>query len=168
MRARIRNPQTGAPSRTFDVLARIDGLIDVPAQLPRPVCVRLYAELADGTWHLCQVQRAHVWDQEIEKVSFAPFSRRTFVRAAIALDRSLRARHFSVPRTRDFWRGLRGVYQEYRARAAPPTLPPATIGPEQSVHSAAANPRRLVLVTHNLSREGAPLFLLELARHLAI
>lgn len=147
---------------------RIDGLIDVPAQLPGPLCVRIYAELEDGSWHLCHVQRTHTWDQEEEKAAFAPFSRMAFARACLAVDRACHARGIAVPRNRALWRGLWGVYGEYRARALPRTAgragPPA---PDVPATRPAARLQHVTLITHNLGREGAPLFLLEFARHLA-
>lgn len=147
---------------------RIDGLIDVPAQLPNPLCVRIYAELADGTWHLCHVQRTHAWEQEQEKAPFAPFSRMTFGRACLALDRACRARGMAVRRDRTLWRGIHGVYQEYHARAlrAKPgqAAQPGAVPP----FAASSTPlQQVALITHNLGLEGAPLFLFEFARHLA-
>jgi glycosyltransferase involved in cell wall biosynthesis len=144
---------------------RVDGLIDVPAQLPDPICVRIYAELDDGSWHLCHVQRVHTWDQENEKASFARFRYRTFVSAALALDRAGRARGFAIPRTRDLWRGLHGVYREFRSRA--PRMRASAPATPAALASGGATPRHVTLISHNLGREGAPLFLFEFARHLA-
>jgi glycosyltransferase involved in cell wall biosynthesis len=146
---------------------RIDGLIDVPAQLPNPLCVRIYAELDDGSWHLCHVQRMHTWEQEQEKVPFMEFSRLAFARTVLALDCACRARGFAISRTGDLWRGIRGVYQEYHARARPPQATPAA-SPALPAGPAAASRLGLVtLITHNLGLEGAPLFLFEYARQLA-
>lgn len=145
---------------------RIDGLIDVPAQLPNPICVRLFAQLADETWHLCHVQRVHTWNQEHEKQDFAPFSRLTFLRAVRTLDRACRAHGFTIAHDRAWLRGVSGVYQEYRDRAARPGLRPAPQSGPPAV-SGTTPPRQVTLITHNLGREGAPLFLFELARHLA-
>lgn len=146
---------------------RIDGLIDVPAQLPNPLCVRIYAELADGTWHLCHVQRTHAWDQEQEKAPFVSFSRITFGRACLALDRACRVRGLVVQRDRTLWRGIHGVYREYHARAL--RAKPGPTQPDAIPHPAASSPHlpQVALITHNLGLEGAPLFLFEFARHLA-
>jgi glycosyltransferase involved in cell wall biosynthesis len=142
----------------------VGGLIDVPAQLPMPLCIRVYAELANGTWHLCQVQRTSVWDQEQEKAPFAAFSRVTFARAVLALRRACRERGLAVPLERALADGVRGVYEEYRTRALPETTGAAPAAPAPADLTEAPPPRHVVLVTHNLSYEGAPLFLLELAR----
>lgn len=147
---------------------RIDGLIDVPAQLPAPLCVRIYAELEDGSWHLCQVQRVRTWDQEAEKIPLVAYHPLTFLQRARALHRHCRAHGFDVPRTRDFWRGLRQAHAEYRLRARPaasPAADPVAIGRfNRPAADATPTPRRIVLFTHNLAHEGAPLFLVELAR----
>lgn len=146
---------------------RIDGLIDVPAQLPNPVCVRLFAQLEDESWHLCHVQRVQTWDQEHEKQDFAPFSLRTFVGAVRALSRAGRPRGFTIAHDRTWWRGVHGVYQEYRDRTARSKSSPSA--PATAPARTGAKPlRNLTLVTHNLGREGAPLFLFELARHLTV
>jgi glycosyltransferase involved in cell wall biosynthesis len=145
---------------------RIDGLIDIPAQLPNPLCVRLYAELADGQWHLCHVQRTHAWDQEQEKAPFAPFSWITFVHTVLALQRACRDCGLALLGRRDLWRGIHGVYQEYRARALP-ARPQLTTGASAPAPQPAPRPARVTLITHNLGLEGAPLFLCEFARHLA-
>lgn len=144
---------------------RIDGLIDIPVQLPNPLCVRIYAELADGSWHLCQVQRLHSWDQETEKQPLAPFRLSTYLRAVRALDQACRTRGFRVPWTRPFWRGLRSALTEYRLRARPRRTAASAADPAPPAATAA--PAAATLFTHNLAREGAPLFLLELVRHYA-
>jgi glycosyltransferase involved in cell wall biosynthesis len=144
---------------------RIDGLIDVPAQLPNPLCVRIYAELADGRWHLCHVQRTHTWDQEQEKIPYATSTRDDFGRACLALDRAARARNIAVPRSSALWRGIRGVYQEFQDRERRDDAGPAPVVPTRP--ALASRLSHATLITHNLGLEGAPLFLLEFARHLA-
>src|SRR5258708_38312179 len=51
-----------------------DGFLDLPAQLPQPVSVRVYAELEDGSWHLGSVARFAATDHEFPKQPFPPFS----------------------------------------------------------------------------------------------
>jgi glycosyltransferase involved in cell wall biosynthesis len=145
--------------------SRFEGFIDVPSHLPQPLSVRVFAELEDGTWHLCHVQRCHVYDGETNKAPFGAFDPVRFVRAARALHRGCRDRGLAVPGGRWFWRALREVWGEYRARASA-ARPPVGPAPEPARGPSAPVPRRLLLVTHNLNYEGAPLFLLELARHL--
>lgn len=144
---------------------RIHGSIDVPAQLPSPLSVRVYAELTDGSWHLCHVERSHLYRDEQHKAPYAHFSPFTFLRAVHALRQACQRRTLAVPLDAWFYRGLREVWADYRARAPRrdlrvPTAPVAALpgGPL---------PKAVVLITHNLNFEGAPLFLLEYAAHLA-
>ncbi len=145
----------------------LEGFIDVPAQLPQPRCLRICAELADGSWHLAQVQRTWTEDREHEKRPYPPYSPWTFWRAL----RALRAAYASAgvplapgPARRAETRGLRRDYRlrapARRASAPPPSAPTAA-------SADAGPPRRVLLVTHNLNREGAPLFLAEYAQALA-
>ncbi|MBP6507891.1 MAG: glycosyltransferase family 4 protein [Opitutaceae bacterium] len=143
----------------------INGVIDIPAQLPAPLRLRTYAQLSDGSWHLCQIQHTHPWDQEQEKAAFAPFSQIRFARAVLGLWRACRARKFELRGSRALWQAIRQVQQEYRWRAlpAPPSpLPPAAPDPA----TPAPHLKQVILVTHNLSREGAPLLLWEFGRYL--
>ncbi len=143
----------------------IHGFIDVPAQLPQPVSVRLYAELDEGEWTLCHVQRNHVYDAEQNKVPYVAGSLPTFWQAARALEAACRARGFAVPRDRTFYRALREDWTDYRIRRLPRRAPAtdrsaAITAPTHNV------PKRVTLITHNLNYEGAPLFLVEYAEHL--
>jgi len=146
--------------------SRIYGPIDVPSQLPQPLSVRVYAELEDGSWHLCHVQRNHFYGDEQSKAPYAHFSAITFARSVRALRTACLERGFAVPLNRWFYRALREVWLEYRVRAPrgkSPKLPVMT----DATPVAAGLPRNVTLITHNLNFEGAPLFLLEYAEHLA-
>lgn len=143
--------------------SRAEGFIDIPSHLPQPVSVRVFAELEDGTWHLCHVQRTFVYDGESNKAPYGRLSPVRFVRAVSALRRACAARQLEVKTDKWFWRALREVWAEYRARAATPAATPdAALAPAPT-----APPRHVTLVTHNLNFEGAPLFLVEYARQLA-
>ncbi|WP_415908494.1 glycosyltransferase family 4 protein [Oleiharenicola sp. Vm1] len=145
--------------------SRLHGFVDVSASLPQPLTLRVYAELADGTWHLCHVQRNHVLDGESAKLPYGPFRVGRFVAAVRALRRACAAHGLRAPLDRGGWRALREVWAEYRARADRNTCRPDA-APAPLV-AAAPLPRRITLVTHNLNYEGAPLFLLEYATYLA-
>lgn len=140
-----------------------DGFLDLPAQLPLPVTVRVYAEMEDGSWHLGSVARFNATDQEFAKQPFAAFSPLTFWRAWRATVRAIQARGWQVPAGPDYRQAVRALWREYsalapRSRSVRPKPPVPISAPRRipSVH----------LITHNLSHEGAPLFLLEYARHL--
>ena len=143
----------------------VNGHVDAPAQLPSPLSLRIYAELADGTWSLCHLQRTRPYDGEQDKVPFAPCNLRSFWGATRALQAAVRQRGFILnsggPLRAELWK----LAREYWARAPRPRAADAA-GPENTP-PAAPPPARVTLVTHNLNREGAPLFLLEFAGQLA-
>jgi glycosyltransferase involved in cell wall biosynthesis len=147
----------------------IHGQVDVPAQLPSPLSLRIYAELGDGTWELCQLQRSHFYDAEQVKLPFAPCSNLTFWRAWRALQSACRQRGFRVDPDRLFRSELLNSWREYRARAPHRLQLPVSVptAPAPAAALSPPPPRRVTLITHNLNHEGAPLFLLEYARHLA-
>jgi glycosyltransferase involved in cell wall biosynthesis len=160
----------GAPER-FPQFAnakncRWKGFVDTPAQLPQPRTLRLYAELADGGWHLCNVQHTLLWDAETEKRGYPRFSRTAFLQAGWALHLALRRRGVPVEKLRALLPELRPVWHSFRALA--PRLGPSMgglSGESFAADPAQSDPRRLLLVTHNLNLEGAPLFLAEFAAH---
>jgi glycosyltransferase involved in cell wall biosynthesis len=142
--------------------AGYDGFLDLPAQLPLPATVRVYAELEDGSWHLGSVARFNITDQEFAKRAYAAFSPMVFWRAWRALPAAIRQRGWEVPSGPDYRRNVIAAWQDYRTRA-PRRLAPSPVSPARS---AAARTGCVHLITHNLNQEGAPLFLLEYAREL--
>ncbi len=143
--------------------AGFDGFIDLPAQLPLPVTVRVYAELSDGSWHLGSVARFAATDHEFAKQPFPSYSPLPFGRAWRALVRAIEARGWPVPSGESYREAIRRTWQEYSAEAPRRNHAATTRSaiPANTARSAAAS---VHLVTHNLNREGAPLFLLEYAR----
>jgi glycosyltransferase involved in cell wall biosynthesis len=143
------------------------GLVDVPAQLPNPVSLRIYAELEDGSMHLGPVVRARLHQDEDEK--FVPTTTPSipFETLSAAWDRALQDRN--IPVTRDgelatYLGGLRASY-ESALRQRPLQSGAPLIAPPSSANEPV--PRRVLLATHGLDLQGAPRFLLDLARTLA-
>ncbi len=143
---------------------RWQGFIDTPSQLPQPRTLRLYAELADGSWHLCNVQHTLLWDIETEKRGYPRFSPTGFLNAAWALHAALRRRRVALENLRALLPELRPVWRSFRTLA--PRRGPSLGGLSGELCPAPAeqsDPRRILLVSHNLNLEGAPLFLAEFA-----
>ncbi|MBL9218612.1 MAG: glycosyltransferase family 4 protein [Opitutaceae bacterium] len=142
------------------------GVIDAPAQLPAPLCLRLYAELPDGSLHLCSVQRGLPFTNEEEK---SPYPARADVTVADAheiLQQALAGAGRPLIRDAEFAGELARIEADF-ARRAPARIiavPPLAPAPHRA---SAPLPRSALLVTHNLNHEGAPLFFLDYARHLA-
>jgi glycosyltransferase involved in cell wall biosynthesis len=154
------------PSHPAARKSRLHGFVDVPSSLPQPLSLRLYAELADGSWHLCHVQRNHVLDGETDKLPYGPFAIGRFVSAVLALRRALHAHGLTAPLDAGGRAALGEIWREYRARA---DRAPATSSATQTPIATTEPPlpRHVTLVTHNLNFEGAPLFFLEYATYLA-
>ncbi len=143
------------------------GLVDVPAQLPNPVSLRLYAELADDSLHLCQVVRARLHPVEEEKRPYAFAQPGSFDAAVHAWGEALVTRGRAVPGGPDLDRALAALREEHgrQSRRRPALIPPGLV--ESTVQTAVALPSRVVLATHTCTLQGAPRFLLELGRFLA-
>ncbi|MBI2513709.1 MAG: glycosyltransferase family 4 protein [Opitutae bacterium] len=139
-----------------------EGYVDVPAQLPNPVVLRLYAEMPDGSLHLVQVRRTRRHDAEIEKLPYAAPTAPAFDEALLAWRSALRVRGHAVELTPQLDADLARLRASYLADAAarPAVATRAAVAASQPL-------RRVLLATHNLNLEGAPLFLLDLARYLA-
>ena len=146
--------------------SQFSGHVDVPAGLPLPVSLRLFAELDDGLRELVFNQRFRPQLVTGAESVLPPFSAATFLRAAAALHLAVRRQHLRPGSGRVLRRALGAAWSGFRAEAPAPKsaaprryTAPATAAP--------GPPRQVVVVTHNLNLEGAPLFALDYARHLA-
>jgi glycosyltransferase involved in cell wall biosynthesis len=142
------------------------GMIDVPAQIPDPICLRLYAELADGSLHLCCVQRSVVSTNEDQKTPYPPKNLTSFQRTLDALKAAMAESEMSVVEDDELRREVSRLAEDY-ARRAPLSLPAIAPMAPPPVVASSPFPRNVLLVTHNLGLEGAPLFFLDYARYLA-
>ena len=143
------------------------GLVDVPAQLPNPVSLRIYAELEDGSLHLGPVVRTRLHTQEEEKATGSGRPDLTFESALAAWEQALAERGLTVARDAE----LEGYLATLRAETAATVLrsPDRSVAPliERPSHAIAPLPGRVLLATHGLSLQGAPRFLLDLGRAFA-
>lgn len=148
------------------------GLIDVPAQLPNPVSLRLYAELADGSLQLCVVQRSRLFTNEEEKAPYPAQTNAQFDVTCEALRHAMNERGIAIVEDEAMTAELARLADDFRMRAPSEAQPEAGSGaspaplPSTPSSTTAPLPRRVLVVTHNLDLEGAPLFLVDYARHL--
>jgi glycosyltransferase involved in cell wall biosynthesis len=141
------------------------GLVDVPAQLPNPVSLRIYAELEDGSLHLGPVVRTRLHTQEHEKVA-VPARSVSFDEALAAWDAALGKLKLTVARDAELERYLNELRSEHESTFRQRPALPARLQ-ESPPRPTEALPKRVLLATHGLSLQGAPRFLLELGRALA-
>ncbi len=146
--------------------SQFTGHVDVPSGLPQPVSLRIFAELDDGHRELVFNQRFRPQIVTGAEPSLPRFSKATFLRAAGALHAAVRQQHLQPRSWRDLLSALRTVWDTYRAEAAPrrSAAPRRYTAP---VPEPARHPLKVILLSHNLNLEGAPLFAYEYARHLA-
>ena len=158
-------PASYYPAFTTAKNCGLFGIIDVPAQLPNPVCLRLYAELNDGSLHLCSVQRSRLYTHEDEKIPYPAQDNADFATTHEALTAALAERHIEVMIDQEMQKELAQIETDFKSQAlrSRPIVSPLISAPT----STAPLPRHILLVTHNLNREGAPLFLIDYAEHLA-
>lgn len=140
------------------------GLVDVPAQLPNPVSLRIYAELEDGSLHLGPVVRTRLHTAEQEKPVAPGRPEISFDLAQAAWDRALADRGMTVARDAELDRYLAELRREHDAALRRRPLHAAAPLIETTAHPQAAAPGRVLLATHGLGLQGAPRFLLELGR----
>ena len=141
--------------------SRFAGYFPVPGHLPRPLALRIFAELADGRQELVFLKRFHPVLTSGRGTDLPEFSRWKFVWAAWALrdagwDAGWAPGMLATVRT-----AAREAYRVSAPALQPPDARHDRIVPPPPPHL------RITLVTHNLNHEGAPLFLLEYARYLA-
>jgi glycosyltransferase involved in cell wall biosynthesis len=135
-----------------------EGFVDVPPQLPNPVVLRIYAETDRLPLQLVQVRTTRRHDAEIEKSPFHG-SAAEFDEALAAWQHALRVRGFGIVPDGAVPPAVEALRADYLRPASTPVRPVAPRAPRGL--------QRALLATHNLNLEGAPLFLLELARGLA-
>lgn len=142
------------------------GLVDVPAQLPNPVSLRLYAELEDGSMHLGPVVRTRLHTLDDEKTASLPASD-WFAPAQAAWEQALAARGMAVTRDTELESYLATLRAEIDTAARQRPGQPAGPLVETPARSGIIPPPRVLLATHGLSLQGAPRFLLDLGRTFA-
>jgi len=141
--------------------SRFAGYLPVPAHLPHPLALRIFAELASGKQELVFLKRFRPVLTSGGGTDLPAFSRWKFICAAWAL----REAGWDEKWAPGAYPAIRQAAREEYRNAAPAAQPPRElfdrIAPDRT------KPLQVTLVTHNLNYEGAPLFLLEYARYLA-
>lgn len=140
--------------------SRFAGHIRVPSGLPRPLALRIFAETPDGQCTLVFLKRIQPVVVSGAGRDLPSPSRWMLWQAARTFNRTLWDKSWRNPAWHSF---LRQTWAAWRARAPSGQLPSPR---RDSPSTQPARRLRLTLVSHNLNYEGAPLFLLELARHL--
>lgn len=142
------------------------GHVDLPATSGQPALLKVFAELDNGEKHLVFARRFTPRVIAGAEAPLPPLSILTFGRATWALLRSARRHHLPASPWSDLRPALRQGWSAYAAEAPALRRPMPLIQPPAAA-KAPTRPLRVLVVTHNLNFEGAPWFILELARHFA-
>lgn len=142
------------------------GHVELAPQAPVPVLLRVFAELDDGSRHLAFARRFE--PRVVAGADGAPVSRsrRTFLRAVWALRGAARGLGVSSAGLGAPLATLQEAWSAYEAESPSPAR--RRISKARPLPPPTAASMRVLAVSHNLNHEGAPRFLLELARHLAV
>lgn len=141
------------------------GHAELPAHVPTPALLRIFAELDNGEKHLVFARRFEPRVIAGAETTLPTRSRRGFARAVWALRSAAHALGIPSGTAREQLAAVREAWAAYAAEAPPPAA--ASRRATGELPAAKAGPLRVLVVTHNLNFEGAPWFIFELARHLA-
>lgn len=144
------------------------GQVDLRADAANPICVKVFAELADGSRHLVFSRRFLQSTCDEKEAPYPLFDVGYFARTVRALRAAWRARGVALPPAWEFARGVYRAFDTYRREAPGPRQLRELAHARARLRATAplpAQPRplRALLITHNFNFEGAPFFLLEYA-----
>ena len=110
------------PGHPYAGRSQYFGMVDIDEQADDPACLRIFADLEDGTRHLVFARRFYQRGCEQMERPLPQFSRATFLEAAFAFARACRAENIRLGRIGECWREGRQAYGNFR-RDAPVRLP---------------------------------------------
>ena len=140
----------------------VAGYVTVPHGRPQPLCLHLWAELEDGSWHLVYLRRCRVLAPlATESSRLHQVRTPELILAAFAVRLAFYRCGVPAPGWGKLWSIVRQLRHRFAFREPLEVIP---VSPA-SITGIPARPH-VLLVTHNLNLEGAPLFLLELAHYL--
>jgi len=138
------------------------GNVNLPPDLPLPAALRIFATLDNGHTELVFTRRFRPSIEASDEPPLPVLSFLSFARAALALRRAAKSQ--GIP-TAGLLAAARSVWATSRTVSALRSHPSSSPLPLASLLPSASRPLRLLLATHNLNLEGAPILLFEQARH---
>ncbi len=112
------------PQHPYAARSQFFGMVDIDERAGDPVCLKIFADLEDGTRHLVFVRRFYQRGCLQMERPLPEFSRAAFVEAVRTFWAGCRAENVRVGPPGDFWRGCREAYRYFR-RFAPLALVPS-------------------------------------------
>lgn len=116
-------PDAGAmfPDHPHAARSQYFGMVDIDENAVDPSCLKIFADLEDGTRHLVFVRRFYQRGCTQEERPLPEFSRGTFMDVALAFATACRAEGVRLGKLADYWRQCQTAYRLYR-RFAPVSL----------------------------------------------
>ena len=109
------------PGHPYAARSQYFGLADIDEQAGDPVCLKIFADLEDGTRHLVFVRRFYQRGCTQMERPLPEFSRATFLEVALAFASACRAEGIHLGGLGDLWQQCRHAYRLFR-RFAPADL----------------------------------------------
>jgi glycosyltransferase involved in cell wall biosynthesis len=109
-------PEAGAmfPNHPYAARSQFFGMADLDEDVPNPVCLKIFAELEDGTRHLVFTHRVYQNSCNQQERPLPEFSRSELLRATAALHAACRAQGIRLGRRADWWPALLQGFAQIR------------------------------------------------------
>jgi len=153
------------PNHPYAARSQYFGMVDIDERAGDPVCLKIFADLEDGTRHLVFVRRFYQRGCAQMERPLPAFSRAVFMECALALASACRAEGIRLGKMGDYWRECRFAFGLFK-RFAPASLAHLQRSPDDPYadwqHAHALTPKRrqlLEAVTKKLETTG-PRFVL--------
>ncbi|HKB57091.1 MAG TPA: glycosyltransferase, partial [Lacunisphaera sp.] len=109
------------PGHPYAARSQYFGMVDIDEHADDPACLKVFADLEDGTRDLVFCRRFYQRACAQIELPLPEFSRATFLEIALAFARACRAEGIRLGKLSDYWRQCRQAYRLYR-RFAPASL----------------------------------------------
>ena len=147
------------PGHPYAARAQYFGMVDIDEHGGDPACLKVFADLEDGTRHLVFARRFYQRSCTQMEQPLPEFSRTVFVQAALAFANACRAEGIRLGRLADYWRQCQEAHRLFH-RFAPASLAhrleaaPDAYAAWQRSH--ALTPRLRQLLEENAKPAGRP------------
>ncbi|MEJ1971478.1 MAG: hypothetical protein WDM96_02885 [Lacunisphaera sp.] len=133
-------PARCSPAIRTPCASQYFGMVDIDEGQEDPVCLRVSADLEDGTRHLVFVRRFYQRGCSQLEQPLPEFGRAVFLEVALAFAAGCRAEGIRLGKWRDYWQHCRKAYRLFR-QFAPTSLAQVRRGPARSLRRVAAGQR---------------------------
>lgn len=109
------------PGHPYAARSQYFGMVDIDERADDPACLKIFADLEDGTRHLVFARRFYQRGCTQEEKPLPEYRRETFVQVALTFVRACREEKIRLGSLTEYWRQCRTAHRLYR-RFAPRSL----------------------------------------------